>query len=177
MNISDPAAFGDGTAGQMFVNLAHPGVRSRLSLYMAELAAYPGLEGIQIDYCRFPLDNNTGDVYPVPWSYDAWTRADFQTQGFGDPLSTAARSSRPNSSQWSQFVTYRKNGVMRRYRPCTQCFLRGQSRHRMVGGCFPRSQQRRPADQDAELARMVQRKLHGHRRAHVLHQHPVADHR
>lgn len=111
VNISDPNIFGDGTPGQMFVNMAHPGVRARLSEYAAELAAYPGLQGIQIDYCRYPLDNNTGDVHPAPWSYDAWTRADFQAQGFGDPVLTAARSSGPNSSQWNQFVTYRRNGI------------------------------------------------------------------
>lgn len=111
LNVSDPGIFGDGTAGQMFVNMGHPGVRARLAEYAAEIASYPGLQGIQIDYCRYPLDNNTGDVYPAPWSYDAWTRADFQAQGFGDPLVTAARSSGPNSSQWNQFVTYRRAGI------------------------------------------------------------------
>lgn len=111
LNISDPNIFGDGTAGQMFVNLAHPGVRTRLAEYMAELGEYPGLAGVQIDYCRFPLDNNTGDVHPAPWSYDTWTRAQFQADGFGDPVLTAARSSGANSSQWSQFVTWRRAGI------------------------------------------------------------------
>jgi len=111
LNISNGTIFGDGTAGQMFVNLAHPGVQARLSEFMAELGAYPGLAGVQLDYCRFPVDNNTGDVYPGPWSYDTWTRAQFQADGFGDPLSTAARSSGPNSSQWTQFVTWRRGGI------------------------------------------------------------------
>lgn len=111
LNISDPNIFGDGTAGQMFVNLAHPGVQARLSEYMQELASYPGLAGVQIDYCRYPLDNNTGDVHPAPWSYDTWTRARFQADGFGDPVTTAARSSGPNSSEWTQFVTWRRAGI------------------------------------------------------------------
>jgi len=111
LNISSATIFGDGTAGQMFVNLIHPGVQGRLSEFMAELGSYPGLAGVQLDYCRYPLDNNTGDVYPGPWSYDAWTRAQFQADGFGDPLTTAARSSGPNSAQWPQFVAWRRAGI------------------------------------------------------------------
>lgn len=100
--------FGDGTAGQMFVNLIHPGVRARLGEYMAELAGYPGLAGIQIDYCRYPLDDNTGDGFPAPWSYDSWSRTAFQAAGFGDPFTTAATSTDP---QWNQFVSWRRNGI------------------------------------------------------------------
>ncbi len=111
LNISSGSIFGDGTAGQMFVNLINPGVQTRLREYMQELGAYPGLAGVHIDYCRYPLDNNTGDVHPAPWSYDAWTRAQFQADGFGDPVNTAARSSGPNSSEWSQFVAWRRAGI------------------------------------------------------------------
>jgi uncharacterized lipoprotein YddW (UPF0748 family) len=103
---------GDGTAGQVFVNLCHPGPQAKLAAYAVELAGgYPGLWGILIDYARFPLDDNTSDVYPAPWTYDPWTRAAFQAAGFGDPVLTAARSSGPNSSQWSQFLAWRRDGI------------------------------------------------------------------
>lgn len=105
---SGGTVYGDGTAGQMFVNLIHPGVRARLGEYMAELAEYPGLAGIQIDYCRYPLDDNGSDGFPAPWSYDSWSRSAFQAAGFGDPFTTAATTTDP---QWNQFVSWRRNGI------------------------------------------------------------------
>jgi uncharacterized lipoprotein YddW (UPF0748 family) len=103
---------GDGTAGQVFVNLCHPGPQAKLAAYGTELAAgYPGLWGILLDYARFPLDDNSTDPYPAPWTYDDWTRAAFQSAGFGDPVLTAARSSGPNSSQWNQFLAWRRDGI------------------------------------------------------------------
>ncbi|MCC5787714.1 MAG: family 10 glycosylhydrolase [Phycisphaerales bacterium] len=94
--------------GQVFVNLGHPGVQGKLADLVAELAAYPGLAGIQSDYHRFPLDNNPGDGFPAPYSYDAWSRSEFQNEFGSDPLLTARR---PTDPQWSNFVQWRRDGV------------------------------------------------------------------
>lgn len=107
-NISTNDVGGDGTAGQVFANLVNPGVQQKLRDYCAELAGYTGLWGIQTDYHRYPLDNNTGDVYPAPWSYDTWSRAQFQGMYGVDPLTAADRTSR---SHWSQFLSWRRRGI------------------------------------------------------------------
>jgi signal recognition particle subunit SEC65 len=79
-----------------FVNLMHPGVQSTLGDYCAELASgYPGLWGIQTDYHRFPLDNNTGDGNPGPYSYDSWSRQIFQIVTGFDPINFGANPSGP----------------------------------------------------------------------------------
>ncbi len=94
--------------GQIFANLAHPGVQAKLRSYCAELADYPGLWGIQTDYHRYPLDNNTGDSYPAPWSYDVWSRTTFRDL-FGVNIDTAART--PAGSHWTQFLQWRRDGI------------------------------------------------------------------
>jgi uncharacterized lipoprotein YddW (UPF0748 family) len=108
LNISTNDVGGDGTAGQVFANLVNPGVQQKLRDYCAELAGYTGLWGIQTDYHRFALDNNTGDVYPAPWSYDSWSRAQFQSMYGVDPITAADRTSR---SHWSQFLSWRRRGI------------------------------------------------------------------
>jgi len=95
-------------SGQAFANLIHPGVRAKLSSYVAELATYPGLWSMLADYARFPIDDNTTDVYPAPYSYDAWTRATFQSIYGSDPQVTARRT---NGSQWNNFLAWRRAGI------------------------------------------------------------------
>lgn len=95
-------------SGQVFANLIHPGVRAKLSDYVAELAVYPGLWGMLADYCRFPVDDNTADAYPAPYSYDAWTRAAFQAVYGSDPQVTARRTS---GAQWNNFLAWRRAGI------------------------------------------------------------------
>ncbi len=94
--------------GAMFVNPIHPGVRARLADYMSELAAYPGLAGIFLDYCRYPVDDVTTDSFTAPWSYDSWSRGAFQAAGFGDPFNTAATSA---GADWNNFITWRRQGI------------------------------------------------------------------
>lgn len=108
INIATGQTGGDGTAGQVFANLCHPVAQQKMRAYFAELAGYTGLWGIQTDYHRFPLDNNTGDSYPAPWSYDTWTRATFQSIYGSDPQVTAATTS---GSQWTNFLNWRKAGL------------------------------------------------------------------
>lgn len=65
--------------GQRFVNIGIPGVQGMLGAYCAELATdLGGLWGIQTDYHRLPLDNDGSDGQPAPFSYDAWTVAEFE---------------------------------------------------------------------------------------------------
>lgn len=96
------------SSGQVFANLIHPGVRAKLSSYVAELATYPGLWSMLADYARFPVDDNTGDVYPAPYSYDDWTRATFQSLYGSDPQVTARRT---NGAQWNNFLAWRRAGI------------------------------------------------------------------
>jgi uncharacterized lipoprotein YddW (UPF0748 family) len=95
-------------SGQVFVNLGHPGVQGRLADLSAELAAYPGLEGVHTDYHRFPLDNNTGDNIAAPYSFDAWSRQTFQSMYGADPLDAARRSGDP---LFEEFVAFRRESI------------------------------------------------------------------
>lgn len=92
-------------AGQVFVNIGLAGVQDKLRDYCAELAAYPGLWGIQTDYHRFPLDNNASDGQPAPYSYDFNARLEFFGQYGVDPL-VGVRG--PSAPLWSQWVAFRR---------------------------------------------------------------------
>lgn len=95
-------------ADQVFVNLAHPGVQDMLARYCTELATnYPGLWGIQTDYHRFPLDNNTADSQTAPFSYDAWSVQAFQ-QLYPVNLS---QFDRPNDAFFDEFTEFRREGI------------------------------------------------------------------
>ncbi len=108
LNIATGQTGGDGTPGQVFANLANPGVQAKLRSYAAELAGYAGLHGIHIDYHRYPLDNNTGDSFPAPWSYDTWAVSTFQGM-YGVNPSTAAATT--GGSHWSKFLSFRRAGI------------------------------------------------------------------
>lgn len=95
-------------AGQVFVNIGLPGVQAKLAAYCRELAAYPGLWGIQSDYHRFPLDSNTTDGQPAPYSYDFESRLAFFGQHGVDPL-VAVRG--PTASLWGQWVAFRRDRI------------------------------------------------------------------
>jgi exopolysaccharide biosynthesis protein/uncharacterized lipoprotein YddW (UPF0748 family) len=91
--------------GQVFVNIGLAGVQDMLAAYCAELARYPGLWGIQTDYHRFPLDNNTSDGQSGPYSYDFNARLEFFGQYGVDPL-VGVRG--PGATLWSQWVAFRR---------------------------------------------------------------------
>ncbi len=97
-------------AGQVFVNIGLPGVQSMLADYCAELAAYPGLWGIQTDYHRFPLDNNASDGQPGPYSYDFDSRLAFFGLYQVDPLVDVRG---PSSSLWDEWVDFRRDRIAR----------------------------------------------------------------
>jgi uncharacterized lipoprotein YddW (UPF0748 family) len=94
--------------GQTFVNLGHPGVQQMLAEYCAELAQYAGLEGIQTDYHRFPLDNDTGDQYAAPYSFDDHSRAAFAAVSGVDPLLAGAT---PDDPFWDEWVRWRRDSI------------------------------------------------------------------
>lgn len=107
IDVNAASPVGDQTS-QKFVNLGHPGVQQMLADYVAELAAIPGLEGVHIDYHRYPVDNTTTPSSPAPYSYDAQTMSGFQSLGFGLPLITAAT---PSGSEWSAYVQFRRDQI------------------------------------------------------------------
>jgi uncharacterized lipoprotein YddW (UPF0748 family) len=93
-------------AGQVFVNIGHPGVQQKLADLCTELAAnYPMMWGIQTDYHRFPLDNDLGDNQLAPYSFDQWSRDTFQSAFGVDPLISARL---PGQPFYNQFVNWRR---------------------------------------------------------------------
>jgi uncharacterized lipoprotein YddW (UPF0748 family) len=100
---------GGDQAQQVFANLAHPGVQAKMRAYCTELASYPGLWGIQTDYHRYPLDDNTGDAFTAPWSYDLYSRTAFRDLYPGVNISTSARQ--PGQPYWNQFLAWRREGI------------------------------------------------------------------
>lgn len=120
--------------GQVFVNLAHPGVQAKLADLCTELANnYPGLWGIHTDYHRFPLDNNTGDSQLAPYSFDAWTRAQFQAQFGVDPLVSARFPSNPF---YNQFVAFRRLGIAQAAQSMNNAILATDSGKQFSGAVF-----------------------------------------
>ncbi|MFZ4573984.1 MAG: phosphodiester glycosidase family protein [Phycisphaerales bacterium] len=107
-NVDTQLNGGDGTAGQIFANLANPGVQQKMADYCTELAGCTGLWGIQTDYHRFPLDNDTGDNATAPWSYDSWSRAQFLAMYGADINTTAVLTS---GSHWYRFLSWRRAGI------------------------------------------------------------------
>ncbi len=104
-------ATGGDQAQQIFANLCHPGVQAKLRAYTKELAEYPGLWGIQTDYHRFPIDDNTGDSYTAPWSYDSWSEQAFRQHTGNATLSLASQASNTNHTFWNSFLTWRRNQI------------------------------------------------------------------
>lgn len=102
---------GGDQASQVFANLCHPGVQAKLRAYTKELAAYPGIWGIQTDYHRFPIDDVTTDAYTAPWTYDDWTQSAFRTYIGVPTANITSQASTPSGTYWSQFLTFRRNGV------------------------------------------------------------------
>ncbi len=104
---------GGDISGQVFANLGHPGVQAKLRAYTAELAAYPGLWGVQTDYHRFPVDDNTSspNVHPAPWSYDNWSQAAFRTSIGNATVNIYTQAITSSGAFWNQYLTFRRNGV------------------------------------------------------------------
>lgn len=101
----DPANTTQGDiAGQIFVNLGNPGVRTMIQNYFRELAAYTGLWGIQSDYHLMPLATSG----TAPFSYDDWARTTFAAAypQFGDPRISAASSS---GAGWNTWISWNRN--------------------------------------------------------------------
>ena len=102
---------GGDQASQVFANLCHPGVQAKLRAYTKELAAYPGLWGIQTDYHRFPIDDVTTDSYTAPWTYEDWTQSAFRTYIGVPTANITSQASTSSGTYWNQFLTFRRNGV------------------------------------------------------------------
>ncbi len=108
INVSTGTIGGD-INQQVFANLGHPGVQAKLRSYATELAGYGALWSVQSDYHRMPIDNDTGDAYPSPWSYDTWSASSFATAVPGANILTQAAQS--GQTHYSAFLTWRRNGI------------------------------------------------------------------
>lgn len=100
---------GGDQAGQVFANLGHPGVQAKLRSYATELAGYNGIWSVQTDYHRMPIDDDTGDAYPSPWSYDTWSATQFAIANPGVNILTQAAQT--NHAHYNAFLTWRRNGI------------------------------------------------------------------
>ncbi len=108
VNVSTGTTGGD-QASQIFVNLCLAGVQQKLRNYTAELAGYAGLWGVQTDYHRYPIDNNTSDAYPTPWTYEHTTNTLFQASYPSADITVNA--AKKGQTYYNQFVAWRKAGI------------------------------------------------------------------
>ncbi len=97
----------DGTTefedGKLFVNPALPAVRSYLIAVMREIVTKYDIDGLHLDYIRYPVD--TGNRPP---GYDDYSRLLFERQHGYDPL-TIDRSRDRDS--WMEWTHWRMNQV------------------------------------------------------------------
>ncbi len=103
--------FGGDATDQVFANLAIPGVRAKLQAYCQELAAYPGVWGVQTDYHRYPLDNNTGDTYKSPWSYDSITQDLYRTYRGDNTINISTQAAKSSQPYYSNFLQWRRDQI------------------------------------------------------------------
>ncbi|MBS1704689.1 MAG: family 10 glycosylhydrolase [Armatimonadetes bacterium] len=135
LNIATGTTGGD-ASGQVFANLCHPDVQAKLRAYTKELAAYPGLWGIQTDYHRMPIDNNTSDSYTAPWSYDTYSQAAFKAL-YGTTVDINTQADKPGRPYWNQFLTWRRNGISEAANQMHQGILESSSDVVFSGAIFP----------------------------------------
>lgn len=129
---------GGDVADQVFANLCHPGVQAKLKSYCTELAQYPGLWSIQTDYHRFPLDNDSADNYPAPWSYDTYSNDAFKAiYGPAADITTTAR--RTSHSNWNRFLTWRRDGITEAANQMRQGVLAGSNDVLFSGAIFAKA--------------------------------------
>ena len=83
-------------SGKAFFDPANPGVQRYLTLLLEEIATNYDVDGIQLDYIRYPFQN-----YATNFGYGIAARAEFEKQTGVDPVSLSLRD--PLWSQWTGF--------------------------------------------------------------------------
>lgn len=86
------------SSGKVFFDPANPEVQNYLSSLFAEIATNYEVDGIHLDYIRYPFESPTGKI---TYGYGKAARAKFQEQTGLDPINLYPSS--PLWSQWTQF--------------------------------------------------------------------------
>ncbi len=86
------------SSGKAFLDPANPGVQRYLTLLLEEIATRYDVDGIQLDYIRYPFQNHNGSIN---FGYGIAARQQFQKQTGVDPISLSL--SDPLWSQWTGF--------------------------------------------------------------------------
>jgi uncharacterized lipoprotein YddW (UPF0748 family) len=85
-------------SGKVFFDPANPGVRRYLSLLLAEIATDYKVDGIHLDYIRYPFQDPSGKL---TYGYGIAARQQFRQMTGVDPIQLTPED--PLWSQWTQF--------------------------------------------------------------------------
>ncbi len=83
-------------SGKAFLDPANPGVQRYLTLLLEEIATNYDIDGIQLDYIRYPFQN-----YATNFGYGIAARQEFKKQTGVDPVTLSLKD--PLWSQWTGF--------------------------------------------------------------------------
>ena len=87
------------SSGKVFLDPANPEVRSYLSSLINEIATNYNVDGIHLDYIRYPFESPTGKL---TYGYGAAAREQFQAQTGFDPMQL-----NPHHPLWSKWIAFR----------------------------------------------------------------------
>ena len=93
----------DYNSDKAFLDPANPDVKRYLSLLLEEIATDYEVDGIHLDYVRYPFQNTTGDI---TYGYSKTARTQFKQMTGVDPIGL-----NPNHSLWSQWTRFRIDQV------------------------------------------------------------------
>lgn len=91
------------TSGKVFFDPANPDVRNYLSSLLAEIATNYEVDGIHLDYIRYPFQSPTGKM---TYGYGISAREKFKDQTGLDPILL-----NPNHPLWSEWIEFRMEQV------------------------------------------------------------------
>ena len=87
------------SSGKVFLDPANPGVKRYLSLLLEEIATRYQVDGIHLDYIRYPFQSPNGSK---SYGYGIASRQQFKQMTGVDPITLTAKS-----SLWSQWMGFR----------------------------------------------------------------------
>ena len=87
------------SSGKVFLDPANPGVRRYLSLLLEEIATRYQVDGIHLDYIRYPFQSSNGSK---SYGYGIASRQQFKQMTGVDPINLT-----PRSPLWSQWMGFR----------------------------------------------------------------------
>ena len=87
------------SSGKIFLDPSNPGVRRYLSLLLEEIATRYDVDGIHLDYIRYPFQNPNGSK---TYGYGIASRQQFKQMTGVDPITLT-----PSSPLWSQWMGFR----------------------------------------------------------------------